>query len=130
MQIITSTEVSEERICDLFINFIEGMVSSWCRSLQWNNPDKGMFENDNRATWYMFPANYDEDFKVKIVADAIDGDEDTITKFVDRNDLIKAMTDMATNSRKDFDDMMSENDDYTTADILLQYLTYGEVIFG
>lgn len=80
------------------------------------------------------PVYADENFwadggRAKITHDDPQGGADTETTF-GLADLADALATMALASPDHFNDLLTENDDAITHDALLQYLCYGEIVYG
>ena len=118
--------VPAERVSNLLVSAFEGGSSYWVWSAmllsgkETTNPwyaDPTLFEND-----FSFEVRYDDPTKPE-------GNGEGVAA-IHNADIITGLTLMARNSPSHFGDLLSENDDATTADVFLQYVVLGDVIYG
>lgn len=135
--------ITPERIADLFVGAIEGnyMVRAWCAGIYWQNYDTEWPINSTEpgVVSYADPKLYErEDFKFEVLEiedesvwqgsrpDAPGLKRHTITM----DDVKKGLQRMADSKAGHFEDFVSENDDMVTADVFLQLVVLGDVVYG
>jgi hypothetical protein len=122
ISVVVSTAISFQTIADTMCSAVEGGSNYWCEKLRTKDQDK--FEH-----WYAdkdFYANPDFSFTV------YDGEADRgkKKKVVGRAELERGLKVMAEKYPHHFADMIAENGDANTGDILLQCMAFGEVVYG
>lgn len=131
--------VPRKRVADMLCGAFEGGSSYWYEVVRYitpparvwySNPDLGR-KPDGPLVWYRHidtPLNPGGAVIIKSL------DKDKINgKTSWRLDLVtiaKGLNSMAAKCPQHFADMVSENDDATTADVFLQCCLFGEVIYG
>jgi hypothetical protein len=120
-------EVPSQRIADMIIGAVEGGSTYWARSLVLKSTKIA----DRESPWYADPRLYeDETLELELIEDepsAPNHDGKYTIKFAD---FAKGLTIMAQKHAWHFGNMISENDDATTADVLLQCIALGELVYG
>jgi hypothetical protein len=132
MNVTVIFDIPEQRIADLMVTAIEcnDMTSSWCGGVYWKSKD---YSGDcpmghDRQVWYSLPETYEGDFTIDIREWDEDGNERS--HIVNRESFEKAFGEMARRLPSHFADFMADNEDADTADVFLQLLALGEVIYG
>lgn len=117
--------VTYRMIADLMVTAIEGGADSWCVKVENNTPRS----DDAYKPWYDDETYYaDENFSFTVIEEFDDGQ--TLKHDVGPKVLAEGLQAMAQNSPAHFADILNDNHDATTADVFLQYLALGEVIYG
>lgn len=103
---ITVIELPEQRIRDTVENALYGAINYWCDKADWDS----------------------EKLTLKVR-------EATYASGLDRPkwhtcDFAKGLKLMAEKSPRHFGDLLAQNDDAETADVLVQYAALGEVVYG
>lgn len=119
--------VPDGRIADMLVGAFEGGSTYWCDSCR--VVDKAL----NGATFID-----GEDYAGMIYPHCLYGTVEITTDeedggrkfFINRDTIAKGLQVMAEKEPRHFGDMMSENDDATTADVFLQCVVFGVVIFS
>jgi hypothetical protein len=120
-----SIHVPNSRIADMLVGAFEGGSNYWLESCQCEKSANTKFIGG-------------EDYYSPIYADCLYGEVICFTDEEDGNRIFKLNSDVLENglrimaeiAPKHFGDMISENDDATTADVFLQCCLFGEVIYG
>jgi hypothetical protein len=114
------------RICDMVIGAMEGGSAYWCNeffpvSLPPALPEK---------PWYANPAVYaDPTTRISVHYDkTTDGDPGV--KMLEAKDFALGLQVFAAKYPRHLADLLDENDDATTADIFLQCVVLGDVVYG
>lgn len=131
-------EIPAQKIADLMVTAVEGnyMVRAWCNGIFLISPksyEKSVVIGDTRP-WYSKAEVYEKSFELS-VEEIIDESKhiapDNIKKYkIGSVNFAEGFKLMAVNSPKAFADFMNDNYDIFTADIFLQYVVFGEVIYG
>lgn len=115
--------LSEQRIKDLFTGAFEGGSNYWVRRIS-HRPDFDgsltLDENDKLPLNLPFTITYDNP----------DGDDATRRKRISRAAIDKGLSLMAAKAPRHFANILDENDDAETADVFLQFVVLGDIIFG
>ena len=132
-------EISPQRIADLMVSAIEGnhMTRAWCAgvSLERLGSKTGdaavaAMETGNEDPWYANPNLYDGS---GFAIDIGEQDEETgkvTSHLVTPAGFVAGLTLMATKHGRHFGAFMSENEDGITADVFLQCVALGDVVYG
>lgn len=123
------TEVSLRRVCDMMIGAIEGGSTYWAQSVKYI----GAVALADNLYWYDCPELLNQPGEIfEIRYDDPDKEEGNGKgrKRVTSAAIKRGLSIMANDCPKAFAEMLSENDDSTTADIFLQCVVLGDVIYG
>ena len=123
-------EVSNQRISDTLCNAFEGGSNYWYRIEQFVKPTN--FNNtpadETKFRHLSYPLN---EGGALFISDANEaGEADKRTECLDMKSIQKGLQLMAKEHPRHFSDMVNDNDDATTGDVLLQLCLFGEVIYG
>lgn len=115
-------------IADLLVTAMEGGSGYWIASAKpndtWVQPTKK--ENGYTTTWYDDEVFVGSDhFSFTLIAD-----EDPLPRVVDTAAIYRGLAKMAEKSPKHFADIIADNHDADTADVFLQWVALGEIIYG
>ena len=84
-----------------------------------------------KAPGYAEEATYEGEFAFHISYDDGDGEGDANASMtIDRQALETGLTDLKDKYPKHFADLLANNEDAETADVLLQVIALGEVVYG
>jgi hypothetical protein len=126
MNVTVIFNIPEQRIADLMVTAIEGGSNHWCSSVRWvSDQPKPVGEH----IWYSRPEVYAADH-MKLAIDEIIGGRTVETYIVTREGFEKAFRLMAENHPSHFADFLADNEDAETADVFLQLLALGEIVYG
>lgn len=132
IKIATKVDVRMERVTDMLVGAIEGGSGYWCETFV-PLPASGDIVADIRANggsiWYSEEQFWTRGGGAHVEFDK-PTDEDPGFRDIGLADLTKGLAIMAEKSPQHFADLVNENDDATTSDVFLQYVLFGEVIFG
>jgi hypothetical protein len=131
MLIETKTEITSQRIADLFITAIESgdpVTRGWCNGVFLKSPGDKAPDDPHKGPWYGNPRIYeDPDLKLKIVE--IDDEAKPTSKnhVIGLKEIQEGLQKLASGQyAHHFRDIVDENDDAATADIFLQFILFGE----
>lgn len=123
MKITVQTDVPFQRVADVMCGAIEGGSTYWCQDfLRQEGPDLPNF--------YAEAAFYESgNYSIKVNHDDPDGDGQKTT-IIGPTEVEAGVQLMATKYGRHFIDMMTENDDAITSDVLLQCIVLKDVVYG
>lgn len=122
--------LSPRRVADMLIGAFEGGSSSWVQGAyasNWSCPE------GHRTPWYddeTFVAS--PEFAFEIEYDDPEGEEGafTATKVITQVEIVAGLEKMAKESTGAFSNILNETDDAEDADVFLQYVVLGEIVYG
>lgn len=135
--------VTAAQITNLMISFIESgdpVTRGWCEGVFLETP--GTWERDTitRAgapIWYAQAGLWAaDDWMIRVLEDEDEtGDPDQCkAHLISKKEFIAGLTALATAENgaysKHFNDIVSENDDAATADILMQFILFGKEVYA
>ncbi len=130
-----SIDIPAARIADIMVTAIECnlMTTSWCAGVYLISSQAGVTEDDARC-WYSLPEVYEKPFEIEI-KEIIDESKkpqgkNLKSRKVKSVEMSTAFALMAQKYGRHFGDFMNENEDNITADVFLQCLALGEVVYG
>lgn len=143
----TSIKLDTRRIADLMVGAFEQnfMTLQWCVAVRLRKPDaRALMAKHRNGCWYDIPELWGGDFEIDVYEfdeNVYDGDLNPddpqgrlppgITKHtITREHLTKGLVLMCTLHPRHWGDFIAENDDAITADVFLQLVTLGEVVYG
>lgn len=138
--------VSLEMIANTMCAGVEGGITQWCWSFK---PVRGTWskerdDQDDREPWYVQPAFWESDFLVKVKESefSYESNPEGTWEF-GPEDLQRALHTLANGGwesaegwkaletgRKHLQNMLEENEDADTGDVLIQLCVFGEVVYG
>jgi len=132
-----TVEVPWQTVGNILVNAFEGGSNYWYmihdkkRPKNFDNSEKG----DERFSHMSYPIN--EGGAILVSNEKLsggkgceDGEDDHKEKWVNQKSLTRGMKIMAEKYPEHFNDMISENDDSITGDVLLQCTIFGKLIYG
>lgn len=126
MDIITTHKVTGQQISDLMITAIEGGSNYWCKSILLLGADKMPMERP----WYSDPTTYDGALKIAVHEDEpsmVGSDGVFVVGPVEFAEGFRIMCD---NYPGHWEDFITDNGDATTADVWLQCVCFGEILYS
>jgi hypothetical protein len=116
-EIKTTVNVSDERVSDMFTNAVEGGSNYWCAKI------RPITSIDKRS--------YDQYMLDGFIAwEEESSDDKGPQRVVTENDIKEALQIMADKYPRHFNDMINENDDADTGDVLLQLCCFKTLVYG
>ena len=135
MRITTTHDFSSQDISDIFVGAIEGndMTRQWCNGIyRVDNPERELPKKG--FVWYGQKEFFENpEWLVKIVYDDPNGEEvnASAAKLVGEEEFQKGLQ-LLSESKYDchLRDLITENADAITYDVVLQFVVLGDVIYG
>ena len=132
----TISNVPVENISNCLVTAFEGGSNYWYEIAEEHRPIN--FNNtpaeDRQFKHISYPMNEGGSLVITLSEDmrAEEGneDEDPETWTLNLETIAKGLEVMKSKHKSHYDDMVDENDDSTTGDVLLQCCLFGEVIYG
>lgn len=125
-------DIPSQKIADLMVTVMEGnyMTKAWCHGIYLNLSDPMVLS----SPWYSNPALYEKSFELEIV-EILDESkmlsEDNLKRHICGSAaFVNAFRLMVEHSPRAFADFMNDNYDSITADVFIQYVALGEVMYG
>lgn len=132
-------EITPKRIADLMVTAIEGnhMTRAWCAGMRLSGSMKGQEDTFAEQPWYSDPALYTGKFTLEIY----EIEDESLAADIDTKQNVKAhkcsqiqfangFQIMAQQYGRHFGAFQGENEDGETADVFLQCVALGEVVYG
>lgn len=121
-----TVNVTPRRVADLMVGAIEGGSTYWCESILLS---PGI--SHKASPWYDDEALYSkQNLEITVIEHESSRHDDDAQWTITLASIANGLRLMALHSPRHFADFISETDDATTADVFLQYCTFGEVIYG
>jgi len=130
--------VTAKQIANLMISFIESgdpVTRGWCEGVYLET--SGSARIDRHNVWYGETALWAaDDWMIRVLEDEDEtGDPDQCkAHLISKKEFIAGLTALATAENgaysKHFNDIISENDDAATADILMQFILFGKEVYA
>lgn len=114
-------ELTADRICDMFVGAFEGGSNYWINTAQ---KEAGAEPKDKGLVWWGNPNIYQEGLEFRVL------DIDAVNHHITWADIIKGIEVFAVKSPSQFSNMVNESGDGFTADCFLQYIVFGELVYG
>lgn len=125
---IVRTEVAPQQVSDQFVTALEGGSNYW---LQACSPSR---ETKAKATaespWYADAQVFDGEFSIRLTYDNPNDGDQYVTKQIGKDDVRRGLEVMAEKYPWHFGDLTAETGDVITADVFLQCVLFGDVVFG
>lgn len=129
-QLITTANVSFQRVAYLLCSAIEGGSNYWAEIKSVKKPKEFSFMLDSDLGGENPKADLvDYPFNGGSITFA-DSEGDMPDSVLDLEAIGKGLQVMATNHPNHWQDVLNENEDATTGDVFLQCCLYGEIVFG
>lgn len=127
-----SLDISAQQIANLMISCVEGndMTRAWCAGILIS----GAHKRDALLTWYAQPNLYEQGFTIEVL-EIIDENKEPVGKNLrkhrcNRDDFAKGLALMAVKSPRQFAMVLNDDGDAITADVFLQCVALGEIVYG
>jgi hypothetical protein len=124
--------IAPAMICNAFVGAFEGGSNYWLHSAELKFADKKP-DPELKLVWYGHDSLYEGDFTFEVGYDDPDEDEGEGNgkKLLSYpRDVTKGLELMAEKSPNHFADLLNENDDAITHDVLMQYIVLGDIVYG
>jgi hypothetical protein len=122
-----TVNVSVNQIAGLICTAFEGGSGYWLHDAKPTLP----IDINPDGIWYSLDSYFEGDFAFEVEFDDPDSDDgSSATKIIRPADLTPALTLMASKSPRHFADIIQDNHDAITADVFMQYLVLGEIVYG
>lgn len=121
-KVITMVTITPERVADVLRCALEGGSTYWCKDFKPHSYPEGCLlghEAIARGEPFNVGLFYGDDYGMtyKLIVNS-------------RERIAEALQDMQSRYRRHFEDVVNENEDANTGDILFQLLCFGEVVYG
>ena len=135
-KLTVSTQVPIERVADTLIGAFEGGSNYWMGSVKWGTyfedaHRKSPFKDEAIGSVYSNVLAWAWEqhlhFQIKVIADE---EADYQEGAINPRSIQRGVQLMARDYPRHYEDMISEQDDATTSDVLLQCIIYNDVVFG
>jgi hypothetical protein len=129
MKINIEFEIGNDMIENLFVSAFEGGYSPWIETATQEAGD----EPENKGVvWYGSQNIYNErlQFRLKYDLETDDEGEFSGDKVFGWSDVERALRTMAKDAPRHFADILNDNTDAITGDLLLQYIAFDKAIYG
>jgi hypothetical protein len=129
-------KITYQQVSDLLITALEGGSNYWYQIIDSTEPNWGLLDSykaDEHVHITDYPLNPMGNIKLRSIVDGIEGDEvNGKTEWdVNLGTIKRGLQIMATKYPKHFADAVSEqNMDAWTADVFLQCVCFGEIVYG
>lgn len=134
MTLTVTQEVNPKLIWNAFVGAFEGGSNYWLQTAVLKFADKKP-DPAEKLVWYGHESLYEGGFTFEVGYDDPDSDQGEgngegkkLLSYPD--DVQKGLALMAAKSPSHFADLMAENDDATTHDVLMQYIVLGDIVYG
>lgn len=131
VQVSIEFHVDAEQIVSLLVGAIEGGINYWAQSADYKGRkpigDAASYDWYAEVDFLLSPG-----WKFKLSYDLEEGKEgDSKGRcLINLTKVRQGLRSMALNDPKHFADLISENADATTADVFMQHIVFGKVIYG
>lgn len=124
--------VNSQQLADIFTTAFEGATTYWCQEARrQRGPD--LHEGKNGpGPWYSHEEFYERDFCIALKYDdpkLAEGNGKGRFK-LDRGAVIKGLEALAAKDPRHLGELLCDDHDRDTADSFLQYVVFGDVVFG
>lgn len=119
-----TTLISSSKIADQFVTAIEGGSAYWCDRLQLISSGDVAPDNTHKGPWYDNEQLYN-DPALLLRATVEDTDHD-----ITRADIQKGLAILAEKYAWRLAEIVDEDGDAETADVFLQCVVFGEIVYG
>lgn len=119
-------EVSAKNIMYQICAAVEGGIGYWAESFKLKSSSIAPTE----APWYSDTALYTGDFTIEVIEHEEHKEGRGVSTLLTPDSLRRGLHLMAEKDPKQFKSILDEDGDAITADLLIQYCAFGEVIYG
>lgn len=133
-QLTIQVSVTFERIADMMVGAVEGGSGYWCNGF-YPAPDdhsqtlKRAIDLAGNGPWYSVDSYWRDGGKAALRYDP-PTDSDNGARVIGTAEIFEGLNKMAAQAPQHFADLVNENDDAITADVFLQMILFGEIVFG
>lgn len=128
------TPVNWEYVSNAMVGAIEGGSTYWLNachsSLDDNSRTLKRAISLNDGIWYAEASYWREGGKALLRYDNPEKGPSQAEREIGKTEIILGLRTMAEKSPQHFADLVNENDDATTHDVFIQYVLFGEIIYG
>jgi len=132
--VITEVRVPWETIINAFVGVCETSASTyWLSSFQPLEPEcSGLVASCREAKepWYATLDFWGKGGRATLRHDDPSNDDQQTNTIIGETEIISGLNAMANKCPKHFADLVSENDDAITHDVMIQCIVFGEIIYG
>ena len=133
-----SVAVTASQIADQMVTFIEsGFSRFWCSGVFLETPGSYVLDQPGSQIWYANPELYAaDDWMIRVVEDEEEtGDpEDGKAHLISKKEFTEGLTKLATADNGAYahhlNDIIRDNGDAATADILMQFICFGKEVYA
>ncbi len=121
----TEVEIDPQMVADLMVTAIEGGSNYWVNSIVLKEA-----KTPNRTEpWYANPALYEDAFHIKVYEMDEEG-QPTEEHYIGQHGMRVGLEKMANKAPGHFTNIVSDQWDAETADVFLQYVVLGDIVYG
>lgn len=134
-----TVDVPTKRICDLLVGAFEGGSNYWYTELDYDLPEGITYDDFKEGGKFTDPDDYRHPLELvpfvegcALTLKDAEGDEPDKVYRIDRAALLKGLELFAKDEKlkRHWRDFIDENDDAITADVFLQFVVFGECLYG
>lgn len=124
-----SIPVPMTKVHDTLISGFEGGANYWLRE---DDLLEGFRKPGSKLVWYGHKEVFSQPFKAKLRYDDPKKEEGNgaAVREITNKDLERGLALMATKAPRHFTDMLTDQGDSTTGDVLLQMILLGDIVYG
>lgn len=127
MDITTTVKLTPQRVSDLFVGAFEGGSNYWMQSA---NIIVGKERKEKGLVWWGAPAVFQGDYSFKVSYENPEKGPTYVSKTLTQDDVAKGAQIMAQKYPEHFADIVQDNEDAITADVFMQCIVLGEIVYG
>lgn len=133
-KIMVPTEINWDQVANAFVGAVEGGSTDWLNAFLCA-PDEHS-QNLRRSiklkhdVWYATPEYWRENGGAVLKYDNPSDGPDQVERTIGKHNIIVGLRLMADKSPRHFTDLITENDDAITHDVMVQYIVFGEIVYG
>lgn len=130
MNITCKVDITPEQISDQFVTAFEGGSNYWLRGHDLISPDRKTLTD---SIWYADHKLYDGEFVIRLAYDDPEKDDEGAgsgRKNINQFDVERGLNIMADKCPHQFGLLRGEDGDAITADVFLQCVLFGDVVYG
>jgi hypothetical protein len=132
--VVITTLVTPQQLADQFVTVIESGFSDWLVGVKLESAGDVAWDNPaDRGPWYSNPRRYeDPDLRLRITVEDDDAGSATTDHFITQKEIADGLQKLAADKGycHHFADIVAETGDAITADVMLQFIVFGEEVFA